>query len=339
MALSDIFFDRYRNIALLDDKSGVDWTHKLDEYYKFFNSFCFLVGEEFCNRFRDHSIGGMSFSDLIIRKTLTTVSREIGKGLLFQPEEEFYEENYTIGLISWMCPQDRVSKDEAEIFLKERMSFVEVFFQVIEDHVRKDLSEFPDSDIRQDNVKALESWVSEINGRLRKGSIPFHYQSGFLLPSSDKLISEKVEEPFWDIIADPKWNQTLQHMMESVDQQLSNPSTAANEAQLALESVLNEFFGKDGGNIPAKTSNLLRKKIISPHEKSMIDEFFSRVRNQASHAKNASEPGSPVKRNYEEAEWITGFCMYTIRRIIVGNKLDPQQGLLKKKMINWMRKP
>lgn len=320
MAISDIFFDRCKNMNFLDENSEINSQRQFEEYSKFFNSFFYIIRDEFCSRFRDYSRRDMSFSDSIVRETLAIVSREIGKGDLFHPAGGWYEETYVIGLLHWISSQDRMSAEEAEIFLKERLSFIEVFFRVIEYHVREDLSKFPGSNIYQDNVRAVENWISEVNSRLRKGSIPFQYRDGFLLLSSDKLISEKVEGPFWDIIADPKWNQTLQHMMEAVDQQISNPSTAANEAQLALESVLSEIFGKEGGGIPAKTSNLLKKKIISEHEKSMIDEFFSRIRHKSSHAKSASEPGSPVRRNYEEAEWIIGFCMYTIRRIIVGSK-------------------
>lgn len=340
MSLSDVFFDRSKDISLLDEKSEADWARRFSEYCKFFNSFCFLVNEDFCSRFRDHSRGDMSFPDFITRKVLTTVSREIGKGPLFRPRGEYYEENnYVIGLTYWMISHDKMSKEEAENFVKERLSFVEVFFRFIEEFVREDLARFPSSNIYQDKVSAVENWVSEINSRLLKGGIPFQYRDGFLLPSGDKLISEKVEEPFWDIIAYPKWNQTVQHMMKAVDRKISDPATAANEAQLALESVLNEIFGKKGGSIPAKTSNLLKKKIISKHEKSMIDEFFSRVRHKSSHAKSASEPGFPVRRNYEEAEWIIGFSMYTIRRIIVGTKSEPQKSALREKMINLIRKP
>lgn len=338
MAISDIFFDRYKDMSLLDKKSEKNSQRQFGEYYKFFNGFCYIVREEFCSRFRNYSGIDMEFSDSIVREALVIVSREVGKGDLFRPLGEWCEETYVIGLLHWISSHDRMSKEETEIFLRERLSFVEVFFRVIEDRVRDDLSRHPCSNIYQDNAKALENWISELNNRLRKGSIPFQYRDGFLLLSSDKLISEKVEEPFWDIIADPKWNQTMQHMMEAVDQQISNPSAAANEAQLALESVLNEIFGKEGGGVPAKTSNLLKKKIISEHEKSMIDEFFSRVRHKSSHAKSASEPGSPIRRNYEEAEWIIGFCMYTIRRIIFGSKSELQQGVLKEKITKLIPK-
>ena len=320
MALSDIFYDRYKDMVLLDDKSGSDWIRQFDEYYKFFGSFSMLVREDFLHRFKDYSMDNVSFPNGAIRKTMVIISKEIGRGDLFLPGGGYFEESYVIGLLDWMSSHDKINIKEAEIFLKERLSFVEVFFRVIENRVSRDLSIFSDSSTYQDNAKAVEDWVSELNSRLRKGSIPFQYQGGFLFPSSDKLISEKVEEPFWDIIASPKWNQTMQHMREAVDQQISNPSTAASEAQLALESVLNEFADRWTKTIHAKTSILLEKKIISNHEQFMIDEFFSRVRNQSSHAKGASEPGSPVKRSYEEAEWIIGFCMYTIRRIIVGSK-------------------
>lgn len=337
MALSDIFYDRYNDLTLLDGKSGMDWVRQFGEYHKFFGGFCMLIRDDFLSRFEDYSMDQMSLPDGIIRKTLVIVSREIGRGDLFSPEGGYFEENYVAGLFSWMTVHDKLNKEEAETFLKERMSFIEVFFRVIESYFGDDLSRFSSS-INQDNLKAVENWISEINGRLWKGNIPFQYRDGFLLPSNDKLISRKVEEPFWDIIADSKWNQTMQHMLEAVDQQVSNPSTAANEAQLALESVLNEFFGKGRGTIHAKTSNLLKRKIISAHEQFMIDEFFSKVRNQSSHAKNASEPGPPVKRSYEEAEWIIGFCMYTIRRVIFGSKSKLQQGVLREKIIKLIPK-
>ena len=318
MALVDIFFCRHEDITLIDKESAQERQRQLSDYCKAFNSFCSLVREDIDLQFPNIAIDDIGFSGGMVRTISKTIAREMGIINLFQPK---YVDDYVSGLIGWMqMPSDKMNEEEVEIFIKVRLSFIEVFFRKLEKFIEDVISQAPDSNSFKGHAKAIEEWIFEVNSRFRDRNIPFQYHDGILHPSNDELISETIEAPFWKAILGLEWNQTVQHMKEAVDQQISNPSFASSEAQLALESVLNEFFGKDGGNIPSKTSNLRKKKIISEQEKFMIDEFFKKFRHPSSHSKNASDSGSPVKRSHSEASWIIGFSMYTIKRIIDGSK-------------------
>ena len=318
MAIVDIFLDRNESVAVIDRTAVKDAQSQLDDYFRFFNSFFCLVRDDFYLKFADFCVEELSFSEYTIKHVSQTISREIGRGDVFRPKHG-YHNGYLNGFREWMTSPGRMNERQVDQFLKERLSFVEVFFRMTENYAKNCLSENPNSDSYKDFMESVKKWISEANERLRKRNIPFQYRDGILYPSSDHLISKKIEEPFWKTIADPKWNQTMQHMKEAVDQQVANPSVAAFEAQQALESVLSEFFRRKGGGIPAKTSNLHNNRIISQHEKEMIDKFFSKIRHPSTHPMKASAPGKPVKRSHKEAIWIIGFSMYTIKRIIDGS--------------------
>lgn len=322
MALVDIFFSRHENITFIDKESAQERQRQLSDYCRVFNSFCSLVRDDIDNQFPGLARDGIGFSGGMVKSISKTISREMGMIILFQPKG-IYADDYVSGLIDWMqIPSDKMSNEEVDIFIKLRLSFIELFFRKLEKFIEDVISQLPDSISCKDHAKAIEEWMFEVNSRFRDRNIPFQYHDGILHPSNDELISETIEEPFWEAVLGLGWTQTVQHMKEAVDQQISNPSFSASQAQLALESVLKEFFGGDGGNIPPKTSNLCKKRIISKHEKFMIDEFFKKVRHPSSHSKNASDSGSPVTRSHSEASWIIGFSMYTIKRIIDGSNLE-----------------
>lgn len=320
MALVDIFFSRHENITFIDKDSAQERQRQLSDYCMAFNSFCLLVRDDGGHQFPNSDRGSIGFIDEVVKDTSKIISRETGIMNLFQPGG-LHANNYVYGLIRWMqISSSETGKEEVEVFIKLRLSFIELFFRNTEACIEKFTLPYGSSSSHEDHAKAIEEWIFEVNSRFRDRNIPFQYHDGILHPSNDELISETIEEPFWEAVLGLGWNQTVQHMKKAVDQQISNPSFAASEAQLALESVLNEFFGGDGGGIPSKTSNLCKKKIISEQEKFMIDEFFKKFRNPSSHSKNASDSGSPVKRSQSEASWIIGFSMCTIKRIIDGSK-------------------
>lgn len=274
MALVDIFFSRHENITLIGIDPAQELQRQLANYCRAFNSFCSLVRDDVAHRFPKRNAYDIGFTDKAIENVSKIVSREVGMTNLFNPKG-IYNSDYVSGLIDWMqMPSDEMNGKMVDIFIKLRLSFIEVFFRNLEKFIEDVVSLCPSSVSNKDLAKTIEEWIFEVNSRFRERNIPFQYHDGILHPSNDELISETIEAPFWKTILGLEWTQTVQHMKEAVDQQISNPSFAASQAQLALESVLNEFFGGDGGSIPSKTSNLCRKKIISEHEKFMIDEFF-----------------------------------------------------------------
>ncbi|SRR5258708_5678902 len=59
--------------------------------------------------------------------------------------------------------------------------------------------------------------VDELTERLRRAGTKLNYHNSFIQITSDELVEEQIEKPFWALVADPIWKNVDIDMKEAVD--------------------------------------------------------------------------------------------------------------------------
>ena len=115
----------------------------------------------------------------------------------------------------------------------------------------------------------------------------FELSYGFIQVSSDSLVGEQVEIPFWALVADAKWKNVDTDMKEALHRRDTDARDPAFYAARALESVLKilsdekkRTHGKERG-AHSFIDNLSSRKsrFIDGWEADALKGFFSEVRN------------------------------------------------------------
>ena len=163
--------------------------------------------------------------------------------------------------------------------------------------------------------------VNEFNTRLRNAGCDLNYHNGFIQLSSDSLVLEQVETPFWALVADQKWKNVDTDMKEALDRRDTDARDPAFYAARALESVLKIVsdekkwtHGKEKGahsyidNLAAKCS-----AFIADWEADALKSFFSKVRNPLGHG-----PGMGImpKLSRQQTDWAIEISMVWMKNLI-----------------------
>ncbi|MCK7576619.1 MAG: hypothetical protein MZV65_12430 [Chromatiales bacterium] len=153
---------------------------------------------------------------------------------------------------------------DADRFLKERISFVELAFRIREEEIAAANMALPDklreAGLREsrksgglrlpgswvDSLKANNETVNkqfaqnvaELNERLRRAGTALNYHNGFIQIAADPLIEEEIERPFWVLVAVPLWKNVDLDMKEAIDRRDANDKDPAFYAARALESAI-----------------------------------------------------------------------------------------------------
>ena len=160
---------------------------------------------------------------------------------------------------------------DADLYMKARMSFVELAFREKAGHLRRlrgaaqlriatnalrvrqlharSLRSVPA--LPQDQGYAaeqlgpcdaadsqLEAYAAEVNERLRQAGVPLNLHNGLIQVTSDELVEAQVGTPFWAITADPRWLNVDIDMKEAVDRREAGERDPAFYAAKALESAI-----------------------------------------------------------------------------------------------------
>jgi hypothetical protein len=240
--------------------------------------------------------------------------------------------------------QGTVSPDR---FIKERISFVELAFR----HREEELAELQsNSAARQANallrslrraphdrgdpaaedkafVESLNlpfrQSVDELNERLRRAGVPLNYHNGFIQISTDELVEENIEKPFWGLLSDPLWRNVDVDMKEALDRRDGGDRDPAFYAARALESAIKIISDKKGftrgteKGAHAYLDNLGSEKngnFIQGWERDALKCFFTAVRNPLGHG-----PGNEKMPELfpGQTDWAIETCMSWIRTLIV----------------------
>ncbi|WKA29811.1 AbiJ-NTD4 domain-containing protein [Bradyrhizobium roseum] len=264
----------------------------------------------------------------------------------YSPTKQWISGTYTIVKVceTWML-RDRTSSESADTYVKERLSLIELGFRTRDEQLatvnqhlptaienarlrasRKipgtlQLPGDPAAGVRESNKKLNDTFrqlVDELNTRFRQAGCSLHYHNGFIQRSEDSLVLSTVEQPFWNIVAAPKWKNVDIDMKEAVDRRDEGTRDPAFYAARALESTIkiisDEKGWTHGGERGAHNyiDNLLssKAKFIELWEAESLKIFFSKIRNPMGHGAGSSE--MITLSTYQES-WAIEFCMSWIK--------------------------
>jgi hypothetical protein len=218
-------------------------------------------------------------------------------------------------------------------FMKERLSFVELAFRFREEDITASNLELPKRlrEARQEDslqqlrgVRVLRSrvdgvremneslkaqfkgCVEELNERLRRAGAQLHYHNGFMQVAADALTQAQIENPFWEVVADPQWKNVDIDMKEALDRRDAHDRDPAFYAARALESaikIISQHKGWTRGDERSAHNyidNLVSRNnggFIEKWEGDALKAFFTTIRNPLSHG-----PGSAAMPQLTQAQ-------------------------------------
>jgi hypothetical protein len=183
-----------------------------------------------------------------------------------------------------------------------------------------------ESGVRSLNTATNETFaasVNELNVRFQQAGVPLSYHNGFMQVAKDEQIEKRVAKPFWDAIADPKWENVAIHMNEALDRRDNGAGYAAWFACTALESaikIISDLKGWTRGNEKGAHNyidNLVAQRdcarFIDTFEMEVLKPYFTHVRNQFGHG-----PGTQPMPNFtaEQTDWAIEFAMTWVRTLV-----------------------
>lgn len=237
----------------------------------------------------------------------------------------------------------------ADKFIKERLSFIEIAFRrreaeldTINANLPKALLEasiqankVPARGVRipgdrVEGVRALnktfndafEASCNELNQRFKQARVKLHYHNGFIQIAEDALTTEEIEQPFWNLVKNQKWQNVDHDMKEALDLRDSNGRDPAWYAAKALESTIKIISnekgwsrGKERGAVNY-VDNLRSKangEFINGWERESLAKFFSEVRNPFGHGAGSDKM---PELSASQTDWAIEFCMIWIKNLI-----------------------
>lgn len=259
-----------------------------------------------------------------------------------------YEINTVIE--NWLTSKFTENLDP-DVFVKRRLSFVELAFRIHEEQVSEANAKFsrelkaaevqdalskgndnrmrvPGS--RVDSIRAInknlntafEANVYELNERLKQAGMPLHYHNGFIQISQDALVKVEIEQPFWQLVKDAQWKNVSLDMAEALDRRDKGSRDPSFYAAKALESTIKIICELKGwvtgaergvSDFLSHLENKINGGFIESWERKSIQRFFSDVRNDLGHG-----PGSKDMPNLTvpQIEQTIEFCMSWIKSLI-----------------------
>jgi hypothetical protein len=287
------------------------------------------------------------------------LAREFGVNELSQRYYSYTQKNTlgqdwpVSGWFSWdhVCGQfvaaKYVGQNDADRFVKERISFVELALRQRGEEVALINSQFPSvllqaefRDARSPNfvntkravkdAKALNAAINstyqdqviELNERFRRAKAPLTYHNGFIQFATDQQVEIHIAKPFWNLVADPMWKNVDIDMKEALDRRDSNDKDPALFAAKALESavkIVSDVKGWTRGTesgVAQYTDNLMSKangSYLSVWEGEMLKDYFRKVRNSVGHGPG-SEPMPEL--TLPQTDWAIETAMSWVRTLI-----------------------
>lgn len=238
----------------------------------------------------------------------------------------------------------------ADVFIKERLSFVELAFRDRENELEKLNSELPTKiakaeleakippprgRIRIGNGStgdAMRAWnrmqnesfaacVHELNERFLQAGARLNYHNGFIQISDDQRIQQQVETPFWALVSAKKWRNVDTDMKEALDRRDDGGRDPVFYAARALESTIkiisDEKGWTHGGEKGAHhyIDNLFAKKngFLERWEHDALKAIFTELRNPLSHGPGSAEMPT---LSPQQTDWAIEACMSWTKSLI-----------------------
>ena len=237
---------------------------------------------------------------------------------------------------------------DPDMFVKRRLSFVELAFRTREAQVTETNSDFPrrlaEAEMqdrmprrpmtipgsRSNSVRAINEGlnstfianVHELNTRLKHAGMPLNYHNGYLQITQDEQLQEQVEQPFWLLVRGAQWRNVNIDMAEAIDRRDTGGRDPSFYAAKALESTIKivcDLKKWTSGNEKGVSDflNHLESKVNGPFieiwERQSMQRFYSDVRNDLGHG-----PGSKDMPNLtpQQIDQTIEFCMSWVKSLI-----------------------
>jgi hypothetical protein len=235
---------------------------------------------------------------------------------------------------------------DADMFVKHRLSFVELAFRKREEQVAQENAELPKRLLKAKRNDSLgsESYslfspeavrarqenrnrffmenVHELNERLKQAEMPLQYHGGFLQIAQDEQVQKQIEQPFWNLVNEARWKNVSTSMANAIDLRDNGGPDPSFHAAKALESAIKiicDINGWTTGNEKGVSDflNHLQSKangsFIENWERQLLNVFCSDVRNQLGHGPGSKE--MPIFTP-EQVDYTIEFCMSWIKSLI-----------------------
>ncbi|QYD70105.1 hypothetical protein KZJ38_07280 [Paraburkholderia edwinii] len=237
---------------------------------------------------------------------------------------------------------------DPDMFVKRRLSFVELAFRTREEQVAKANAELPAqlaaAEMRNrisqrpmtlpgnyaDSIRAINeglnstfaSNVQELNERLKQAGMPLHYHNGYLQITQDEQLQEQVEQPFWLLVKDAPWKNVSIDMAEAIDRRDTGGRDPSFYAAKALESTIKiicELKNWSSGNEKSVSDflNHLESKangaFIESWERQSMQRFYSDVRNDLGHGPGPKDMPNLTSQQIDQT---IEFCMSWVKSLI-----------------------
>ncbi|WP_407193228.1 AbiJ-NTD4 domain-containing protein [Bradyrhizobium sp. STM 3566] len=341
--LTDIFSNRYKNTPLWRTFTTVEQT-LLVQMYRIF-------AEQVCP-FDEHTDQNKRlWADLQSR-----ISMELGRESLspltynymgqWNGQPHHYYGKWTIGQVckTWFL-EEFDGAISADVFLKQRVSFIEVAFRLVEERisiinsnlpaamkaadqtvVRKNIRgivlQKPSERVKADNEAINRNFynaVEELNARFRQAQCNLNYHNGFIQIAGDDRLESEIETPFWQLVSAPKWKNVDTDMKEAFDRRDNDDRDPAFYAARALESAIKIISGDRGWTHGKEKGahnyidNLSSNGFVSSWEANALKHIFTTVRNPLSHGPGSAE--MPTLSRHQ-TEWVIDNSLSWIKRLI-----------------------
>jgi len=205
------------------------------------------------------------------------------------------------------------TNDDISDFLKKKISLIELIFSEIEIIV-----------FERNNKKYIDEFenvVNELNLRFRESKLGLFYNHKSIDTYNDKLISENIYEPYWEIMKDEKYKSIDDDIKISFKRLNSNENDAAFYSMRALESCIKIISddlklatGKERGAFNyIDTLGSKKVKFIDKWEVDSLKLLFKEIRNPLGHGPGNDEV---ISLNRYQEKCICDLALVWIKSLI-----------------------
>jgi hypothetical protein len=171
---------------------------------------------------------------------------------------------------------------------------------------------------RQEKTDAFGAAVEELNERFRQAAYGLHYHNGFIQLSTDQLVQQTIETPFWHLVADRRWSNVDMDMKEALDRRDGGGRDPALYAARALESAIKIICSWSNGKEKGAHNYIdqLGSKAnayVERWEAESLKNFFTHVRNPMGHGPGGAQMPS---LSASQTEWAIEFSMAWTKNLI-----------------------
>lgn len=268
--ITDIFLNRYTELSLAEVSNAY-----FVQLFNLYDDHHIGIHGALLDKIQDYPYS--SFADehiRIISQSQDKLCSELGYKDLDKPEyidPDWGYRNYRIFknyvFDTCICPLEKLSFFEilyrdTETHLLKEIDFLETAIpkyktSAIEIKERCDVEGVKYHNTGQEKLKdarpqleakkiALKLLNTEINQRLKQHNISLTYHNGYFQKSTDSVIEQHIEAPFWDLISNSKYKNVELDMLQSIDIYDSGGRDSAFYAAKALESLIKIICDEKG---------------------------------------------------------------------------------------------